>query len=263
MRNDIWIGADPELFLTKEGIPVSAHELIPGSKKEPHPIGYGNSIQVDGLAVEFNTKPVTIRQEFINCIKNSLTDLKAMLPGYEFTQESAIRFPKEYMRSLPEEVLSLGCSPDMNAYDYGFNPPPNSRSTLRTAAGHIHIGYNIYDFPEYLHNSSLLACILTQKLDLYLGVPSIILDEKGSMRRRMYGKAGAYRKKPYGLEYRVLSNFWVFEEKLISWVFSSIHKTINNISEYHYHEDVQKAINRNDKELARRIMKDENIELPL
>ena len=35
MRNDIWIGADPELFLAKEGIPVSAHELIPGSKKEP------------------------------------------------------------------------------------------------------------------------------------------------------------------------------------------------------------------------------------
>ena len=253
MRNDIWIGADPELFLTKEGIPVSAHELIPGSKKEPHPIGYGNSIQVDGLAVEFNTKPVTIRQEFINCIKNSLTDLKAMLPGYEFTQESAIRFPKEYMRSLPEEVLSLGCSPDMSAYEYGFNPPPNSRSTLRTAAGHIHIGYK-----ETLCHS-LLVC----KLDLYLGIPSIILDEKGAMRRRMYGKAGTYRAKPYGLEYRVLSNFWIFKEELISWVFLSVHRAFEHGNIHFDRHKVRRAIDRNDKDLACRIMKDENIKLPL
>lgn len=256
MIKDIWIGADPELFLSKEGQPVSAHGLIPGSKREPHLIGYGNSIQVDGLAVEFNTKPVNIEQEFINCIKNSLLDLKAMLPSYEFTQESAIRFPKEYMRSLPKEVLSLGCSPDMNAYDHNMNPPPNVRSTLRTAAGHIHIGY-----PKELGP----IVEIVQRLDLYLGVPSIILDKKGAMRRRMYGKAGAYREKPYGLEYRVLSNFWIFKEELISWVFSSVYKAIEEdlMLQPEHCKIIRIAIDRNDKELARRIMEDENIKLPL
>jgi hypothetical protein len=69
--------------------------------------------------------------------------------------------------------------------------------------GHIHISeYNV-DLIRYM--------------DLYLGVPSILMDTD-TRRRELYGKAGAYREKPWGLEYRVLSNFWYKTPELIGWV---------------------------------------------
>jgi hypothetical protein len=47
-----------------------------------------------------------------------------------------------------------------------------------------------------------------KQLDWYLGGWSLQKDPD-PIRRRLYGKAGACRYKPYGVEYRVLSNFWV------------------------------------------------------
>src|SRR3546814_9474953 len=37
----------------------------------------------------------------------------------------------------------------------------------------------------------------------------------------MYGAAGAFRTKPYGVEYRVLSNAWLKDSKLMSWVYKN------------------------------------------
>jgi hypothetical protein len=45
-------------------------------------------------------------------------------------------------------------------------------------------------------------------LDLRLAVPSLIWD-KDKKRRLLYGKAGCFRPKPYGMEYRTLSNAWL------------------------------------------------------
>jgi hypothetical protein len=60
----ILIGADPELFVfTRSGKPVSAHDLIPGTKYEPHEVGNG-AVQVDGVAAEFNIDPAANEDEF-------------------------------------------------------------------------------------------------------------------------------------------------------------------------------------------------------
>src|SRR3546814_7881426 len=37
----------------------------------------------------------------------------------------------------------------------------------------------------------------------------------------MYGAAGAFRTKPYGVEYRVLSNAWLKDSNLMSWVYKN------------------------------------------
>ncbi len=47
--------------------------------------------------------------------------------------------------------------------------------------------------------------------DLFLGLPSAGADKQGK-RRELYGKAGRYRPTSYGIEYRVLSNYWLFNE---------------------------------------------------
>jgi hypothetical protein len=52
---------------------------------------------------------------------------------------------------------------------------------------------------------------------MFLGLWSVINDPD-TRRRQLYGKAGAIRFKPYGIEYRTLSNFWLADPKLIEKV---------------------------------------------
>jgi hypothetical protein len=55
-------------------------------------------------------------------------------------------------------------------------------------------------------------------LDLFVGIPAVLIEQGQTprLRRRMYGKAGSFRYTPYGLEYRVLSNFWMAAPQLMS-----------------------------------------------
>jgi hypothetical protein len=46
--------------------------------------------------------------------------------------------------------------------------------------------------------------------------------DKDATRRQLYGKAGAFRPKPYGMEYRVLSNRWLDSEPLMRWVYNTL-----------------------------------------
>src|SRR5690606_24428610 len=120
-----------------------------------------------------------------------------------------------------ENALTFGCQPDYNAYTMQTNLRPNtSDETLRSAGGHIHIGYKDapeYD-PEYYIPDEERANIV-RALDLFIGVPSILL-EPDNKRKELYGKAGAFRPKPYGLEYRTISNYYMEDKKLIEWVYN-------------------------------------------
>ena len=55
-------------------------------------------------------------------------------------------------------------------------------------------------------------------LDVYLGLDSLTYD-KDVERRELYGKAGAFRPKEYGVEYRVLSNAWLISPLLMGRVY--------------------------------------------
>ena len=87
--------------------------------------------------------------------------------------------------------------------------------------GHIHIGY---DNPDYLTSLAIIKA-----MDLFLGVPSIILDSD-NIRRKTYGKAGAFRPKKYGVEYRTLSNFWITDQKSVNWVFKQVQKAVDFVN---------------------------------
>jgi hypothetical protein len=78
----------------------------------------------------------------------------------------------------------------------------------------------------------LEACrALTKSLDVWLGLPSLVWDQD-DRRRTLYGAAGAFRPKPYGMEYRVLSNKWINDPLLRKTVFhntlKAIEATFNN-----------------------------------
>jgi hypothetical protein len=240
MTLEILVGADPEVFMKRDGVFRSAHGAVPGDKKNPFKVKCG-AVQVDGMALEFNIDPAKNEKEFVTNLKTVMGVLQSMVPDYELAAVPVANFDEEHMKAQPLEALELGCEPDFNAWEGGaVNPRPDGAVNFRTGAGHVHIGwgkdFDIND-PDHLE-----ACqMVVKQLDYYLGLGSLVYDEEGAKRRVMYGAAGAYRPKSYGVEYRVLSNAWLKSEELMSWVFRMTKKGIddlfNNKKAYLTYED--------------------------
>lgn len=222
----ITIGCDPELFVMKNGKYRSAHGLVPGTKEKPHRVENG-AVQVDGLALEYNIDPVDNADDFVRYNMSVMEQMKAMVPGYEFSIVPSCRFNGNHFRAQPDEAKELGCTPDYNAYTMQENPKPDNTTTMRTASGHIHIGFCENADPG--DNEHMIRCAtLIKQLDVYLGLPSLFFD-KDVNRRKMYGAAGAFRPKPYGVEYRVLSNAWLLSEKRMRFVFNQTVKAVTDL----------------------------------
>lgn len=223
-------GCDPELFVADEnGKFVCADGLIPGTKDEPYKVEYG-AVQVDGMAAEFNIDPATCYEEWENNIVAVLKQLKAFLPkGYSLVPVPSVTFTQDVWESAPTDAKVLGCSPDFNAWTGGVNPPPEDveNPTLRTASGHIHIGWT--DDADVTNMKHIKHCQdLVRQLDWFLGAWSLSKDED-PVRRRLYGKAGACRYKPYGVEYRVLSNFWLTSKPLRREVWNRLQQALHEM----------------------------------
>jgi hypothetical protein len=229
---EISIGADPELFMKHPdtGAFLSAHDRIPGTKYEPFRVPYG-AVQVDGTALEFNIDPARTVGEFVHNITHVIKTMKEMVPGYNVVAEPVAYFASDYWKDVPASAQALGCDPDYNGWTGKQNPQPDpAGKPMRTAAGHIHIGWcedaDIYDKEHFI-----LACRIARQMDYYLGIYSLVWD-KDATRRQLYGKAGAMRVKPYGVEYRVLSNRWLQSEELTKWVFNSAKKGVEEALEH-------------------------------
>ena len=214
----ILIGADPELFVRnpESGQFISGHPYLYGTKENPEKCLYG-ALQVDGLALEFNIDPANTAEEFIHNVNRVKQQLQERVPHLQLVATPFAEFDQGYFMTLPDEVKVLGCTPDYNAYTRAPNATPDGNFNYRTASGHIHIGWTEERQPfEDGHYAD--CCGLSQQLDYYLGIYSLLWDPD-NRRRSMYGKAGAFRPKPYGVEYRVLSNEWLNSDLLGAWVY--------------------------------------------
>lgn len=250
MRN-IMLGCDPEAFLVDvHGQLKSSIGLIGGSKEMPRPLfslGDGFAVQEDNVALEFNIPPAEGRSQYIERIQRTLNFLTSMVKegsGLTISQLSAASFPESELQD--PAALVFGCDPDYNAWTLDVNPKPSAEDkNLRSCGGHVHVGYDVSNGPSPTE--------VVRMMDLHLGVPSVLMD-KGDLRKNLYGKAGAHRLKPYGVEYRTLSNFWIFSEKTIGWVWDNTARSIDAADKYSLtgedSELVQRAINTNDRGLA-------------
>lgn len=220
------VGADPEFFVKKFGKLVSAYGLVPGSKDNPHRVPKG-AVQVDGMALEFNIDPADTHAQFEDHMSSVLSSITKMVPGYEIFVEPVADFGLEYIEAQPDAAKELGCSPDYNAYTKQANPRPDAATPFRTASGHVHIGWTDgrVDINDEGH---LEACrALTKSLDVWLGMPSLLWD-RDDRRRSLYGAAGAFRPKPYGMEYRVLSNKWIDNPLLRKTIYFNTIKAVES-----------------------------------
>lgn len=220
---DVKIGADPEFFLydTEYMRFVSAHDIVPGNKKEPHPLKCG-AVQADGTAVEFNIDPASTAEEFEHNIHTVMDQIREMVPKkYSFMYTPIIAYTKDIFERLPISAVELGCDPDFNAKTGDYNPviKPEVIGTHRTGSGHIHVGWtsNADIRPESEH---FMDCrLLTRQLDFTLLPLSKYWDKNNKYRQEFYGCEGSFRPKPYGVEYRCLSNAWLSKPKFWKGIF--------------------------------------------
>ena len=211
------LGCDPEFFLKyrSTGHRVSAHNVVPGTKLEPHKLPNGGSVQADGTAVEFNTEPASSSKEFADNVESCLSDIRTMIPmKYAFDFSPVVKYGEQTFKKIPDDAKRLGCDPDYSAYTMLPNDapiPPHER--IRTGAGHLHIGWLDELVKDPTSNDHMEDCAyLVRKLDdslFYKAQDLWARSGQEALRRRVYGKKGAFRPKPFGVEYRPLSNAWV------------------------------------------------------
>lgn len=220
------IGADMELFVKGPNGFANMFDILPGSKKIPHRVKKG-IVHPDGMAAEFGIDPVDNFDDFWDNLETVRTELHNMLgKDFQFMEDMSIKFDREWMETQNHQSLQLGCEPDFNAYEGGrANRPPPACLSVRCVGGHIHIGglpVNQFGDEEHIE----LCCRVAKLLDEQVGVYSVLWD-KDKRRRKMYGKAGAFRPKFYGLEWRVLSSAWTFTKGRAEFVFEGVERALN------------------------------------
>ena len=260
--NNYLIGSDPELFIVdtaKQKI-ISSIGIIPGEKGaayKPAELPEGFGLQIDNILAEFNIPPTNEVEEFVTSIevmKEWIREyLKGKNPNYDILCKASALIEEDQLQS--EEAKLFGCSPDFNAWTICQNPRPEGDSTnLRTTGCHIHIGYDDPDDDTSLE--------LIKAMDLFLGVPSILIDPDID-RRKLYGKAGCFRFTPYGCEYRVLSGLFIKTKALIEWCFNQTVRAIDFVNSGNIASKdkvaIFDAINKNDENAAISLIKKYNI----
>jgi Phage phiEco32-like COOH.NH2 ligase-type 2 len=250
------LGSDPEVFLQQNGKFKAVCGMLGGHDKwnpfQVPDMPAGFTFQEDNVAVEFGIPPATSAQEFKEHIKAVQQRFLADHKHLTFSQVSAVVFPDEEM--LHPSAHIFGCEPDFNAWTGRINKKPKPPApNLRSAGGHIHI------------ETSLNPNRVVQACDRILGVASVLMDE-GELRKKLYGKAGACRYKPYGPEYRVLSNFWIFTPELVEWAWNGVAKALALVESgwkptKEERHAIVTCINDSDKALAKSLVKEYSLEL--
>lgn len=207
-------GTDPEGFIVnrKTGQFVAAAGIIPGTKALPFKVEKG-AVQVDGLAAEFNIDPVDNADDFNKNIQIVINQLIEMIhevdKDLELTFVPTAHFDTDYFVNLNPEIKILGCDPDFNIRgEVNEIAGDLSETPIRTAAGHLHIGWRkegIVEDPTHFEDCRMVAESFHKK-GLKFFKPETPAEK---VRLHYYGHSGAFRPKTYGVELRSPSNLWV------------------------------------------------------
>jgi len=256
------IGTDPEVFLgTKKGELIPAFDVLPGKDKPlmsdiAANCGTHNKIYWDGYQAEFDVAANTCLSFVVDSVHNGLKKmLKASrdkYPGSNFLPVTTADIPAQRLQEDKEEHVQFGCMPSFNIYNMKGIRDDGRNVPFRSAGGHIHFGNKINDYTKII-----------KSLDAILGVACVSMFGKydDGRRRLMYGLAGEYRTPPHGLEYRTLSNAWMFHPLTMHIIFDLARKVFafgqKDLGQYWdaTEEETIKCINENNIDLAQTILK--------
>jgi len=291
------IGGDPEFFFVdKKGNVVPSEKLLPW-KEKPMKVedrfGYSlASLHADGIQGEMTLHYNKCRGYVSDYCWYGLRAAHnlAKKNGLSILLDAAIHTPKSLLDTVSPRGKEFGCDPDFIAWLDGIEsppmPPPDDHE-FRYSGGHIHFGFPTIETMQReiaMYNNSYYKVMygwvierntkmielfkndpnyridMVKLLDYIAGNTAVLLDqtEGATLRRKLYGQAGTFRPTSYGLEYRVLSNFWMKSPYLMQYIiglcreaithyFAGNKETIFNLVDP---SDIIMAINNNDKALA-------------
>ena len=206
------LGTDPEIFAVD-----SKKRLLPAFNFLPHR-EESPSLYWDGFAMEGNVEPrdsyTSLGLEVSGLIQRF--DLAARQANGHLTLLNAYKVPQKQMAAATDEQIALGCMPSFNAYGLEGKIHETSRKlTWRFAGGHIHIGNNA------VLTSPAVVLEAVKAMDAVVGVASVALTAglDHPKRREFYGLPGEFRRPAHGVEYRVLSNFWLISPSVFRLTF--------------------------------------------
>lgn len=240
--SDVLVGCDPEVavFDSATKLLIPAWELVDAKKGDkPHQITKLTSVHADGVALEFNMTPCSI-DLFGKNVRRAYEDVLAYVAQQQeksghklavYTVAEATAFSKA---TLEHPLANIdGCDPDFCAYNSEpMTPreraPLNSVGARRFFGGHIHVGYDQDSCPPFA---------MARLLDMFVYAPLARHDMQGE-RKKMYGTAGLFRPKSYGMEYRTPSNFWLVGEHMLyivhnmTQLFNALQKKSTKINKF-------------------------------
>jgi len=251
---NITLGADPEIFICNDKEIVSAEGLTDGgTKRNPKKISdEGHAIQEDGIMFEYNIPPCKTEDEWVNAHKTCIDYLGilAEVNGFSLSNKVSSVVNKKYLQSL--QATTFGCEPDFNVYSKSVNEAPDNNTNLRCAGGHVAFGY---ENPQFEISEKIVKAF-----DMFVTLPALFKDND-TRRRELYGKAGSFRVKDFGVECRALSNFWIQSEENMRWVYKQSIKAIETVLSNEiddlielYSEQVRDAIDTADLNLATKLL---------
>jgi hypothetical protein len=229
-------GSDPEFMLVdRQGEIRSAIGIIAGTRDNPIEID-GMSFCYDNVLAECRIKPAKNRNEALRFTKKALKlcDSIARPHGVRLLAQAAADYSQEQL--APKDAKIAACENEWCAYAMTEIKPISTankirKGTLRTTGGHIHIGTD-------LAKDQIQSVMLVRMLDLFLGIPSLFIDHDPTSprRKKLYGRAGRYRRPDHGIEYRSLSNFWLSSPSLVELVHSICKFTVKFVENEEYEE---------------------------
>lgn len=186
----------------------------------------------DGAAIEMQMSPATDFVTFRSTVQAGLLGLQQFLKGFGmsvYKNPLAVFDLDEYWNNRDEsfrECVIFGCDPDMfpELYvDIGLDEEDNeevdvSNHKYRYGGGHIHIQAPENDPEVFMRNWPEAAIVF----DFTAGLANVVkkraprVEKQEMARLDYYGRPGRIRLQEYdpkngvfGIEYRVLSNYWV------------------------------------------------------
>lgn len=246
------LGGDPEIGLMRvsDGS-IENPKFVLGTEPIPivEPVGTPGNIGIDGFMAELHPSPSTCRETLTTRYRRGLQVLASYAEDHNTYMEALLTYKlpvKTVLSNGDHDVAQLDNRPNRSSFDYNIYTGQRVYRDLfkelgnRSGGGHIHIGKTYEGSYHYVpfrtsENTKIqidysttinedtgtkLEDLVIKMLDKIVGVPCTILDYDGAeTRREHYGNAGSFRRPDHGLEYRVLSNFWIRHPALQSLVY--------------------------------------------
>lgn len=208
-------GSDPEFLVVACDEPQSAIEIV-GADSQHRIKKSGHEFYYDNVLAECAIKPGYSKSEVLENFRECICLYQQLVEPFSLKAQASAYFADAQLKH--PDARKVGCAEERCAYLMQPVESPTyaiTNGNLRSCGGHIHLG------SELLASDGPEPILTIYMMDLFLGIPSLWLDRDPTshQRRALYGQAGRFRAKKYGVEYRSLGNFWLQSPEMVSLIY--------------------------------------------